>query len=705
VPEAEARAGTWRVSAYDLRCMTGGVGATAESRPTLGYQPALDGVRAVAVIVVLGFHLGLSWLSGGYLGVSLFFTLSGFLITSLLLVERERHGRIRFAPFYVRRMRRLVPASLITVAAVAVLAGVGVFEQSDALRRGLLGAVLQVANWTELLGGRTYAELFTDPTPVAHFWSLSIEEQFYWLWPLAIAGLAAIGLRFTESRRLGWMVGALTATWAVTAVSAPLTASYWSASAAYFATWARSSEILAGAVLAAVVATGWGAPRRWWAVLAAIALVVVLGLSVVTPDGRGWPYEGGLPLFGLVSAALIAGLQVAGPVRTVLGWAPLVWIGRRSYGIYLYHWPIFLILDTQRTGLDGVPLHVARVGVTFVVAALSFTYFEQPIRTERLLPTARASFTALGASTAAVAVLVVTLVSPPIASTGPFVLPAATSPTDQAPPPITPPPPITSAPPIAAPEGTSPDTVSPAEQETPAPPPPDPVEESPVVIAVFGDSVPAWLLRDAAEGYSDQRATIVNGALEACDAFIGLPVGRDRRGTELVPPDTCVEWDVWYPEVIERGGGDVALLMLGQAPVVDRQIDGEWVHPCDTIEWYTDDLAARVDSLRSEGLQVVFALPARPGSRATFVLPDDQVERMECVRRDLAVFVEQQALAWFDLDPLFCPADDCDAVRSRDGAHVDPPLAAGMLEQIVQAALQAVATPDTGQPPVGTPDQ
>jgi peptidoglycan/LPS O-acetylase OafA/YrhL len=682
--------------------MTGGVGAAAESRPALGYQPALDGVRAVAVIVVLGFHLGLTWLSGGYLGVSLFFTLSGFLITSLLLMERERHGRIRFGAFYVRRMRRLVPAALLTVAAVAVLAAVGVFEQSSALRLGLLGAVLQIANWTELLGGRSYAELFTDPTPVAHFWSLSIEEQFYWLWPLVIAGLAAVGYRLRASVRRHWMVGALAATWVVAAISAPVTASAWSASAAYFATWARTSEILAGAVLAAVVATGWGAPRRWWAALAAVGLAVVVALSVVTPDGRGWPYDGGLPLFGLVSAALIAGLQVDGPVRTMLGWAPLVWIGRRSYGIYLYHWPIFLILDGQRTGLDGWPLHFARLVVTFVVAALSFTYFEQPIRTERLLPSARASFAALGSGTVAVAVLVVVLVSPPAPAEGPFVLPAATVPVEQTQPPVT------TTPPVTDPEAPSPVVTSPTEPDSPTPTEPAPpvtVEESPTVIAVLGDSVPAWLLRDAADGYSDPRATIVNGALEACDAFIDLPVGRDRRGTTLVPPDTCVEWDEWYPTVIERGGGDVALLVLGQAPVVDRQIDGTWVHPCETTVWYTADLAARVEFLRGEGLEVVFALPARPGSRATFVLPDDQVERMECVRSDLRAFVEEQGLAWFDLDPMFCPDDDCDAVRSRDGAHVDPPLAAGMLEQIVDATLSAVSAPATGQPPAGPPDQ
>lgn len=655
------------------------------ARTTIEHQPALDGVRAVAVLLVLGFHLEYEWLSGGYLGVSLFFTLSGYLITTLLVVGHDRHGRIRFGEFYARRMRRLLPASLATITAIGVLALAGVFEQTDALRRGLIGATFQVENWTQLLAGRSYAELFTDPTPVAHFWSLSIEEQFYWVWPVLMAGVIWRGAAGDRRRTLT----ALTALWLLTSVSAPLTAIWWSPAAAYFATWTRAAEILAGAVLAVAVTTAPGRPREWWGRLAPVCLVLILLLSALTPAGTGWPYAGGLPLFAVLSAVLIASLQVAGPTRTALGNGALVWIGQRSYGLYLYHWPAFLLLDEARTGLSGWVLDAVRLAVTFALAAVSFRYFEQPIRHGRRGRTAPpiASIVTLGAATAATAVFVVVGVpgaapAPP----PPLVLPAGTT--------TVPGPAVTATAPPTRP--TDPAPTDPEPTPTDATPPTevpgdadDPDEAGPVVVAVLGDSVPAWLLRDAAADYANPAATLLNGAIEGCDAMVDLPVGRDRRDVELFPPDDCVEWDEWYPQVIGQGA-DMALLMIGQAPVVDRSIDGRWTHPCETIDWYLADVTRRVDWLRSEGLDVVLALPARPGSRATFIIPDDQDERMGCIRSDLMDLARALELATVDLDPLLCPDDDCDAVRSRDGTHVDAELAADILDAIVTAGLRAV---------------
>lgn len=662
----------------------------------LTYQPALDGVRALAVLAVLGFHLGFDWLSGGYLGVSLFFTLSGFLITSLLLVDHERHGRIRFSTFYERRLRRLMPAALLTIVAVAVLSAVGIFERTTALRLGLVGALAQVANWTELLSGRSYAELFSDPTPVAHFWSLSIEEQFYWLWPLTIAVLVA---RTQWVRRPSGLVLMLAGGWLVTSLSAPLTAAAWSNSAVYFATWTRASEILAGAVVAAAIRLPMVQPRTWWAWFAWSGVAVFVVASVLTPAGRGWPYEGALPLFGIVSAAVIAGLQAPGPLRRALGCAPLVWVGRRSYGIYLYHWPVILAIDERRTGIGGWRLHLVQVGVTLAISAISFSWFEQPIRTGRRLVGGRRTVGVMGAATLVSVGLVLGLVSTSAPPDAPFVLSAAT--TTSATPdgggdalasttwpvttlaPSAPPGDVDgAAPTVEAPEDPVDATAPPGDGTTSSPP-------APTVMAIFGDSVPAWLLRDAAQGYSNPRATLVNGALEACDGTIALPVARDRHGAELVPPDTCVEWDEWYPDVLERGGGEVALLMLGQAPVLDRFVQGRWMHPCESIEWYLGDLERRIAFLRQAGVEVVFALPARPGRRATFIIPDDQVQRMECIRAELTGLLERLEVAWIDLDEFFCPDDDCDAVRTRDGAHVDPELAPAMLDLIVDAALGA----------------
>lgn len=356
--------------------------AEGSTRQTIGYQPALDGVRALAVLAVLLFHAEVSWMQGGYLGVSVFFTLSGFLITSLLVVERERAGRVAIGAFYLRRARRLLPASILCVALIVVLSAVtdwfaGVAE----LRRQVIGALLQVANWVFLAGEGSYQELFQQSigsaSPLEHYWSLAIEEQFYWLWPIAFTGLAAVAI--TRARRIVALAVITTAF----AVSAPVIAAVWGGDAAYWSTPARAAEILVGALLAVVVAGRTVGPR--WALLAPAALAVVVAGFVLFPAAGGPAYSGALPLVGVVSAALLLGLQAEGPVRRFLGLGPLVWLGRISYGVYLYHWPIFVIVDERRTGLDGPALLLARLGLTLVVAQASFTWFEQPLRHGRPL--------------------------------------------------------------------------------------------------------------------------------------------------------------------------------------------------------------------------------------------------------------------------------------------------------------------------------
>ncbi|MFM2078206.1 MAG: hypothetical protein RJA49_2096, partial [Actinomycetota bacterium] len=160
---------------------------------TLEYQPAIDGVRAVAVTLVVLFHLGLTWMPAGYLGVSVFFTLSGYLITALLLAEFGRGGGVSFRRFYARRARRLLPASLLVLLAVVVARWLGEFALVPGLRADLLGALLQVFNWVQLAGTTSYGALFgraaVFTSPLEHYWSLAIEEQFYLVWPVTMLAL------------------------------------------------------------------------------------------------------------------------------------------------------------------------------------------------------------------------------------------------------------------------------------------------------------------------------------------------------------------------------------------------------------------------------------------------------------------------------------------------------------------------------------
>ncbi|MEP4650231.1 MAG: acyltransferase, partial [Ilumatobacter sp.] len=347
------------------------------STSVIAYQPALDGVRALAVAAVLLFHAEVAGFGGGYLGVSVFFTLSGFLITSLLAAEVDTKGSVRLGAFYARRARRLLPASVLLVVLVMVASvTTDWFEGVTDLRAHIVGSLLQVANWVFLLGGGSYQELLQQAagaaSPLEHYWSLAIEEQFYWLWPVAFVGIWKLGR--TMRGRL-WLLGAVTA---VFVVAAPVTAAVWGSDAAYWASPARAAEILLGAFLALAIA-GRTVPSGWW-VLAPIALTVLLVCIVVFPTSGGPAYAGWLPAIGVASSALLLGLQAASPVRTALSVSPLVWLGKVSYGVYLFHWPIFVVLNSDRVGVDGPLLFVLRIAVTLGVAQVSFTFFEQPIR-------------------------------------------------------------------------------------------------------------------------------------------------------------------------------------------------------------------------------------------------------------------------------------------------------------------------------------
>lgn len=356
------------------------------SRQTIAYQPALDGTRAFAVAAVLVFHGGVSWMSGGYLGVSVFFTLSGYLITSLLMTEHQRSGKIDAAAFYTRRARRLLPASLVCIVAVCLMAWAGWFTGVANLKRDVLGAVFQVFNWVKLASGESYADLTAAQAglkkPLDHYWSLAIEEQFYWVWPLAFIGLLAFARR--RKIKVLTVVAVITA---LSAIAAPVIAQVWGPNAAYWSTPARICEILAGALVACWLhgrpVPGGVAP------LAPVAFGALAVACVLFPDGSGAAYEGALPVVAAVSAALIVGLQTPGPVRTMLSARPLVGLGKISYGVYLYHWPIFVLID--REGWD-VPVGVslaAKCAITLVVSVASYYLIEKPIRLATWLPPRR----------------------------------------------------------------------------------------------------------------------------------------------------------------------------------------------------------------------------------------------------------------------------------------------------------------------------
>jgi len=332
------------------------------------------------VAAVVAYHLGARGATGGYLGVSAFFTLSGFLITSLLVVEHEGTGRISLAGFWTRRFRRLLPAAVAVIGVVALAsARLADGGQLADLRGDVIAGLGYVANWRFVLAERSYAELFAGPSPLNHLWSLAIEEQFYVLFPLLTVGL----LRLSRGRRawLGAAYGTLLA--GSVAWSVHLSGSAAGVSRAYYDTGARAAEVLAGCVLAVVVAgrtERLARHGRAVAVAGVAALAGVLVAWVLVPQDSAWLPGGGFALHAVAVVAVLLAAHVPGPVRSLCSTSPLRLLGRVSYGVYLVHWPVIVWLDADRTGLDGAPLAVVRLAVTAALTALSFHLVEQPVR-------------------------------------------------------------------------------------------------------------------------------------------------------------------------------------------------------------------------------------------------------------------------------------------------------------------------------------
>ena len=360
------------------------------------HLPALDGVRALAILGVIAYHLGAGWASGGYLGVDLFFVLSGFLITSLLLEEKSSRGRIGLGAFWGRRARRLLPALFLVLVAVSVYAVAngrfssptsgGAAIDLGGLRGDALATLAYVANWHAIFSHQSYFTQFSTPSPLTHTWSLAIEEQFYLLWPLVIVALVRLSPRRWRRVGLGLCVAGAGASMLAMAV---LYRPGVDPSRIYYGTDTRAFDLLVGAALAFVAAARPQPGPRARAALHRVSPVALVALGALwatagTSAGlpRSWMFEG-----AFLGCAVLAGLVIAdvrqldqGPLARVLSTPPLRWIGTISYGLYLWHWPVIVYLNHPRTGLDGAGLDGARIGLTFALATASYYLVERPIR-------------------------------------------------------------------------------------------------------------------------------------------------------------------------------------------------------------------------------------------------------------------------------------------------------------------------------------
>ncbi|CAB4778926.1 MAG: acyltransferase family protein [Actinobacteria bacterium] len=359
----------------------------ARGRPRLKvpYEPGIDGLRAIAVTSVLLYHSDVPWVPGGFFGVEVFFVISGYLITALLLAEWRNGHRIALGSFYLRRARRLLPALFLMLGVVGLYSVLFLPDEVHTLRGDTFGAVTYVQNWWQIFAGRSYFAEAGRPPLLKHLWSLAVEEQFYLLWPI----ICAVLFRFFGDRpgRLFGVIagGALFSTllmWLMFPGDAL------NASRVYYGTDTRASGLLLGAALAVAWPPWRLTPKVTLAGRAVLNIAGCVGLAIVgwylfgVSDSAAWVYSGGFLLLGFGTLLVIATTVHPGAdIRRLLGFKPLVWIGLRSYSLYIWHWPIYQI---TRPDLD-VPLHgyallALRLTLTVIIAELSFRFVETPIR-------------------------------------------------------------------------------------------------------------------------------------------------------------------------------------------------------------------------------------------------------------------------------------------------------------------------------------
>lgn len=593
----------------------------------LSYRPALDGVRGLAVVAVIVYHLDRDWLPGGYLGVDVFFTLSGFLITTLLILEHEDAGRIGLGRFWSRRARRLLPASLAVIAATAIwLARQD--ELVRATRRGdLVAALFDVVNWRLIATGESYFEGFAAPSPLRHFWSLAIEEQFYVVWPLLCAVCLPLGLRV-----LG---GVAVVLGAASVVAGLLLYDAGDPSRAYFGTDTRVHQILVGCLLA-IGLTRWPArhgrapslPSLAGPLAAGSGLVLALG-AIFVGDGSVGYYRGGSLIVAVAAALLVLGLEVgdAGPVKWLLTRRPLVATGTISYGLYLWHWPVLVWMPPGTWSLgDGLPIAVARVVVTVAVSLISYVVVERPVREGRLPGLRRPRHVALTSVTAIASVLALVL-----SVTWNSKVPAWAA-----------------------------DSDTPGEVQT--------AGSGPRKVAVIGDSVAVSLMPGLADEAVARRWTLIGATAAGCP-LSGLPQILDD-GTRLDERNTDCARDVpsLHAAVIDAGV-DVVVWHDLQSSLAILDANGTTV-PAGTDEWKSQVIARwheLLAAVRATGAEVVILMPPWRPNRPPDDCRDDELtvrcrelqEQDERIRELTAEFYASVSadggVHLLELDSRLCP--------------------------------------------------
>jgi peptidoglycan/LPS O-acetylase OafA/YrhL len=531
---------------------------------------------------VLLYHFGVSWVNGGLLGVDVFFVLSGFLITALLCNESTRTGTIALAKFWGRRARRLLPALFVLLIGVALYAHFYAgFVNVSRIRGDALSTLAYVANWRFIFSNQGYFAATGAPSPLLHTWSLAVEEQYYLIWPL----VALAVLRWRGTRGLAWVagIGAL----ASATLMAVMHHAGVSVDRLYYGTDTRAQALLVGSFLGAMASMrSWHVvSERWAATRQGRVAGVALGVAGAGYLLWAWHTYAGTDSFLYSGGFLLVALAAGAVITQVVSWpdsllsrflslGALTFIGRISYGLYLYHWPLFLVINNEHTGLSGFELLVARFGATFVVAVASYYLLEQPIRTRRFLPNRQALAGSAVAVVVTVAVLVVSTIAP---AEGSVTVSGATMPAAE------------------------------RQQLTAS----AAFTTNPVRFLLLGDSV-ALTMGIGLSDHSKQHygVTVNNVAPLGCDLDPNLMI--NTVGAVGIAPPGCKNWRTVWAKQVATYKPQVVGVELGRWEVADHLYKGTWTHIGQPLwdDHLTSELNQAVAILSAGGAKVVlFTFP------------------------------------------------------------------------------------------------
>ncbi len=579
----------------------------------LAHQPALDGLRAIAVLGVLLFHdqtrIAGTYGTGGFLGVDIFFVLSGFLITSLLVFEFRREGRVALRSFWGRRFRRLYPALCIAMVLVAVYAVLATPAQREAVKGDAIFSLLYIQNWHIIWA-------HSGLSPLDHVWSLSVEEQWYLVWPVVVFFVLRRSTKFKRAAIVPFVAAIGASVYAMSHFFSKTNITH-----SYNGTDTRAQELLVGAALAFVLLnirrvpstarTRWALECLGWAGAAFVAYQL---MTAHTRDA--FLYRGGFLLVCVATAAIIAAvMQVDGPLRRVLSTSVLVRIGLISYGLYLYQNVLFNLLTPARMHVSGVRLFGIRVAVTIAFSLVSYQLIERPIR--------------MGMSSGRRRRLMIGSVAVALAASLLIVLSVSTA-----------------VPPSLASDATL-TFLGRVRQSAP---------RSSVRVLVLGESLPFALRSGTAQVASATRLTGATFGTYGCGLMAGMVV---VGGVRLKSPSYCGGTLPAYDSVLSAFAPNVVVLTVGDAEVYDRVVAGAYLSP-GSQRWaaaFDRSLSDVQRMVRSHGGSLAIAThpcPAVPVAGPLGRLQGDPA-RLHAVNSVLRSFAAAQHLRLVDLATLMCP--------------------------------------------------